>query len=124
MHEPAAGELASKLAGWATYIAARYSGPVYLVGSALELPNPRDVDIRCVIDDELFIARFGDFKQWYHFSPSINNDFIKYAAEIWDISREAALQFKINIDFAVQPITVAKEHQKSRMRIDYLYPKV
>lgn len=31
----------------------------YLVGSCMERPNYRDVDLRCILDDDEFAKRFG-----------------------------------------------------------------
>jgi len=45
---------------WARHIAARYNGPVYLCGSVLHNPAPRDIDIRVVIADHEFAARYGN----------------------------------------------------------------
>lgn len=43
----------------ARHWAARYNGAVYLLGSTLHNPTPRDCDIRIVIDDHEFAARYG-----------------------------------------------------------------
>lgn len=51
--------LVEKLTNWARHMAARYNGTVYLVGSVLHNPEPRDVDIRIVIHDHEFAARYG-----------------------------------------------------------------
>lgn len=45
---------------WARHMAARYNGPVYLTGSTLHNPSPRDVDLRVVMLDEEFAARYGN----------------------------------------------------------------
>ena len=45
---------------WARHMAARYNGPVYLLGSILTNPTPRDYDIRIVIQDHEFAARYGN----------------------------------------------------------------
>ena len=44
---------------WARHMAARYNGPVYLLGSVLHNPQPRDIDIRIVVRDHEFAARYG-----------------------------------------------------------------
>ena len=46
------------LAVWARHMAARYNGPVYLLGSTLHNPAPRDTDIRIVVEDHEFAARY------------------------------------------------------------------
>lgn len=43
----------------AMHWAARYNAPVYLVGSTLYKPVPRDCDIRITIDDHDFGLRYG-----------------------------------------------------------------
>jgi hypothetical protein len=48
-----------KLKSWARHMAARYNAPVYLVGSTLHSPTPRDCDIRIVVVDHYFAARYG-----------------------------------------------------------------
>lgn len=40
-------------------MAAKYAGRVYLLGSVLHTPNPRDIDIRIVVADHEFAARYG-----------------------------------------------------------------
>ena len=48
------------LAVWARHMAARYNAPVYLTGSTLHKPDPRDCDVRIVIADDEFAARYGN----------------------------------------------------------------
>ena len=48
-----------KLRDWAQWLAARYNGPVYLVGSSLKSGKPRDIDIRVVVEDVEFSGRYG-----------------------------------------------------------------
>lgn len=48
-----------KLAKSAAAMSARYNGTVYLVGSVLHSPTPRDVDVRIVVADHEFGVRFG-----------------------------------------------------------------
>jgi hypothetical protein len=47
------------LAKWALHMAARLNGTVYLIGSVLHHPDPRDIDIRIVLDDSEFGHRYG-----------------------------------------------------------------
>jgi hypothetical protein len=49
----------TKLADWSRHMAARFNGAVYLVGSTLHNPDPRDTDIRIVVADHEFAARYG-----------------------------------------------------------------
>lgn len=42
-------------------LSVRYYGcPVYLVGSALRLPDPRDFDVVVILPDDLFVKTYGD----------------------------------------------------------------
>jgi hypothetical protein len=43
----------------ARHWAARYNGRVYLIGSTLHSPTPRDVDVRIIVEDHEFAARYG-----------------------------------------------------------------
>lgn len=54
-------------------MAARYNGPVYLCGSVLVKPEPRDIDIRIVIQDNSFAARYGNT-----LVPTEFNEYHKY----------------------------------------------
>jgi hypothetical protein len=51
--------LRAKISATARHWAARYNAPVYLVGSTLHNPTPRDCDIRIVVPDHEFAARYG-----------------------------------------------------------------
>lgn len=53
------GHLRERLGAWAAHMAARYNGPVYLCGSTLHHPTPRDCDIRIIMSDTTFGARYG-----------------------------------------------------------------
>ena len=49
-----------KLQNWAQTVRARFGLPVYLVGSVLSDNKwPRDVDVRVIMPDDHFEARFG-----------------------------------------------------------------
>lgn len=112
LRNPTVDGLCEWLAPWANQIAARYGRPVYLVGSALQLQDPRDVDVRCIITDKEFEARFGRVEDWVKASwwPSKNDGSLRYAMEIGDLSREASLVLSKNIDFQVQPPAEARRH--------------
>ncbi len=49
----------SALSLHARHWAARYNASVYLVGSIRSKPEPRDIDIRIIIPDHEFAARYG-----------------------------------------------------------------
>jgi len=52
-------EIRAALAIDVMHWAARYSASVYLVGSTLHNPTPRDCDLRITIEDHDFAARYG-----------------------------------------------------------------
>jgi hypothetical protein len=56
--EARVAELQAKLSDWARHMAARLNARVYLMGSVLQNPSPRDIDIRIVIEDDEFAARY------------------------------------------------------------------
>ena len=89
----------TKLRHWAFYMAARYNGPVYLVGSALRIGNPRDVDIRVVVSDEEFKGRYKvrDAHNWQGERPQAwIDDMAKRCSEL-------AAKDRLNVDFQVYP---------------------
>lgn len=102
-------------------MALRFGRPVYLVGSARKLPDPRDVDVRVMVTDPEFKARWGDPEAWHEalWWPSRNDGSLRYAADMWDLSREASLVLQLNIDFQVQPpVEASKYDPKERTRLD------
>jgi hypothetical protein len=58
--EASVDDLIAKLGPWARHMAARYNAPVYLIGSTLHSPTPRDCDVRIVVSDPSFVARYGN----------------------------------------------------------------
>jgi len=119
-----AEDLAKTLGGWANQIAGRYGFAVYLVGSALTTEDPRDVDIRAVLTDAAFFARFGIkpllalHEAW---KPEQSEGTRRLYEEQAKISRGAAEVFHLNIDFQVQSETWATIfHDRPRRRIDTL----
>ena len=57
--EPASTWIARSMVRLACGYACRLGGPVYLVGSALDVPRPADVDIRVVLADHDLDRLFG-----------------------------------------------------------------
>jgi len=77
------------------------TGGVYLVGSAGERADHRDVDVRLILSDERFDALFG------------------HAPVLWElfsyaVSRQLAADTGLPIDFQVQRQTQANEHDGLR----------
>ena len=85
------------------------------------LPDPRDVDVRVILTDDEFASRYGDPAEWFKglWWPNRNDGSLRYAADMWDLSREAALTLRLNIDFQVQPPVESSRHLLSeRVRLD------
>jgi hypothetical protein len=83
----------------------------YLVGSALERADWRDIDIRCIMADELFAEEFpGAGQHWEH-----NPRWLFMATAVSEyLSKISGLP----IDFQFQPQTHANErHQGTRSAI-------
>lgn len=92
-----------------------------MVGSSLILPDPRDVDVRVMISRNEFISRYGDPDEWRKglWFPNRKDGSLRYAADMWDLSREASLNLQLNIDFQVQPPCESESHRnKSYLRLD------
>jgi len=66
----------------------------YLVGSTLEVPDHRDVDIRLIMRDEVYAARYDDKKRKY----------LNLAVSLWGQKVTG-----LPIDFQIQPQTLANE---------------
>lgn len=98
------------LNGWARFLAARYSGPVLLVGSALTSESPRDIDIRVVMDGRHFEARFGG--EWYGDVPPE-----LWVREMAKLSREMAIELRANIDIQVVPEYRTHQHAGKPRRV-------
>ncbi len=93
-----------KIQGWADRMYARYGAPVWLVGSAITGAG-RDVDIRIVIPDPDFDARFPDLSAW--------------ALEVGKQGRHAALFCRMNVDFQIQRASEVVEFEDlPRVRLD------
>lgn len=89
-----------------------HHGQTYVVGSSLERPDWRDVDVRLVMDDESFAALF----------PSVRLD---TGSAIWEFDPRWTLitvsvtawlrqQTGLPIDFQIQPMTFANEKHKGQ----------
>lgn len=48
-----------RLRRWAQEVADQEQAPVYLVGSALYKPRPRDIDVSIILPHDRFVAQFG-----------------------------------------------------------------
>lgn len=96
---------------WANSIRAFYGHPVYLVGSQLtDKPNPRDVDVVCILPDEEFSLRYGDVNEWRHESCTSQYTEDVYWAWSDDCVKKSLGGMKetgLKIDFRVYPPSTA-----------------
>jgi hypothetical protein len=89
----------------------------YLVGSALERPDWRDVDVRLILSDEAFAAEFPGADQ--HWEQDTRWLLITVALSQW-LSKQTGLP----IDFQIQPQTHANErHRGPRQAIGLVFSK-
>lgn len=113
-HWPLSCQLQEQMLPWAREIAARYGRPVYLCGSALELPKPRDVDVRIILTDREFRDRWGD-----HSWDAGHENYRAYAADVGKLGRDASRWMMLNLDVQVQPLCVALKYAgQRRLRLD------
>lgn len=109
------------LRGWANLMASRYGRPVYLTGSALEEPLPRDIDVRVVLSKTEWEARFGRFVEGYATRLENIDADRRWHVEIAKMNRNAAGQTHLPIDFQVQALPEAAPYlSKRRERLDDL----
>lgn len=79
----------------------------YVVGSALQRPDWRDVDVRMILDDAAFAAEFPDgAEHWEHDT--------RWLMLTVAISERLSRQTGLPIDFQIQPQTHANERHKGR----------
>jgi hypothetical protein len=90
-------ELWARLHRDAAYWAARYNGPVYLVGSCLRSGTPRDVDIRIEVADDEFCARYG----YKHYDEFYGQPSQRWIDDMAKRCGELARSYRINPDFQV-----------------------
>lgn len=83
----------------------RGAGGIYLVGSALERPDWRDVDVRLILDDEAFAALFPDAGRSWEFDP-------RWLLLTVSISGWLSKVTGLPVDFQFQPRTHANEIHK------------
>jgi hypothetical protein len=95
-----------KLRRWALYMAARFNAPVLLVGSALYKSHPRDIDVRIIISDVQFNARYGvDSHGWTMDGPPQ-----KWVDDMGNLCEKEATLAGLNLDFQVYPANHARQY--------------
>jgi hypothetical protein len=77
----------------------------YVVGSALERPDWRDVDVRYILSDEEFTKEFPDAGQHWEHDP-------RWLLFTVAISHWLSKMTGLPIDFQIQPQTHANERHK------------
>lgn len=83
---------------------------IYIVGSALERPDWRDVDVRMMMDDATFLRHFPGVNLQagtWEFDP-------RWCLLVSAISQWMSRQTGLPIDFQFQPMTHANRHHKGR----------
>lgn len=114
---------------FANEMAGFYDSPVYLCGSALVKPDPRDIDIRIQLNDDDFTLRYaggvcstnavnrwmeeGHTGAWTQLRWNWSADCTKRTKHAWKLTN-------LNIDFQVYPATYCEMRFSSapRVRID------
>lgn len=86
-----------------------FDGHCYLVGSAMERADWRDIDVRMIMDDEAFTALFPDAGPVAHGRWEFNPRWIVLTTAI---SEQLTRQTGLPIDFQFQPRTHANERHK------------
>lgn len=73
-----------------------------------------------MVSAEEFLARYGDPAEWRKglWWPNRKDGSLRYAADMWDLSREASLTLRLNIDFQVQPPVEYEKYPTRRHRLD------
>lgn len=113
---------ANEMAGW-------YQSPVYLCGSALSKPDPRDIDLRIQLPDADFALHYAGAKsaetvvarwieqgltgQWTQLRFRWSADCTKRTKRAWKLTNQ-------NVDFQVYPLSWCEQHYADapRLRID------
>jgi hypothetical protein len=91
----------------------------YVVGSALERPDWRDVDVRLILEDDAFVAEFPDAYSVHHYEHDARWLLLTVA-----ISAHLSKATGLPIDFQIQPQSIAnKRHDKARNAIGLVIRK-
>lgn len=110
-------QLQAGLLDWALHMVGKYNAPVYLTGSVLHSPTPRDIDIRIVVTDHEFGARYGmemvpttEKEGWTNCIPwSKSAPPQRWADDIAKVGAELSVIHKHNFDVKVWPLSHWRE---------------
>lgn len=129
---PAASWLRVKLEGWANQMSMRFGGAeVYLVGSALRSPRPRDVDVSIIMADDAFRERYAvpskvdpsAFMSGVH-APDWPRHLVTWGREVSKLTHGAqrGLNVGLPLDVKIMHAKHATTHHagKPRLRLDRL----
>lgn len=98
--------ITSALRAWADCLAARFSAPVLLVGSAVTCDDPRDVDIRVILPDDQFEFRYGtSVEEWLHSRPGP-----LWVRDVAKLNEDGVHRLRVNLDLQIVPASEASEH--------------
>jgi hypothetical protein len=109
---------------FANGLAGLYGVPIYLCGSALrpDNPDPRDYDIRIMLPDEHFRARYGDVQKWNDEGAIGNWTRVRWrwSADCTKQSRVGFRETGLNVDVQIYPASHARAlyGKKRRVRLD------
>lgn len=113
---PIASWLAPALRAHADGLASMYGGPIWMVGSALHLPDPGDIDLRCVLGDDDWRRLFGRSDDNGEKERTIHR---RYREELKQ-SRRLARGFHYRFDFQFQGAAAFETKHGPRVRVDSL----
>lgn len=120
--KPHVADLITRLRPWANQLAARFGHPVFLVGSALEEEDPRDVDVVCILPSLEFWGRYGGSLS--HEAPSAQwkPGSLRWGRDMAKLGAYASQHLGVNVDLKVQADYLADHRfpDRPRERIDNL----
>jgi hypothetical protein len=110
---------------FASALSCRYYGaPVYLVGSALRDPDPRDIDIVVPLSDDLFVHCYGDegddATTWKEFNEAHPPPmWRRWARDVSKTSAQMTMYCHRAVDFRTEPMNYFEEYEKEpKLRLD------
>jgi hypothetical protein len=122
--------ISRRCADWARHMAARFNGPIYLIGSTLHNPSPRDTDLRIVVDDHEFARRYDvpmvrrEFPETHHYrkrTSIVAGDVVPWGGDDYESTSQRwvddcaklgaylAVSLCLNVDLKVVPASWWRE---------------